>query len=126
MSGQAWVFLGVLVTALVTLAGTIATYRAKLKDSRSKETTAEITANVNLAGIDLERDKFAFESLHALVVSLNQRIEAVEASERRQTERADKLEERVKILEDERRRMLTWMAMNQLEWPPPQALKDSL
>lgn len=103
------------------------------RTSRKDEAAAKVAATTDITRIHFEADLKQQEMLTSGIEAHFERLEAqlARAEERatRAERRADELEqrldalgERVDGLERERRRMLSWMAWNKIQWPPPEGV----
>ena len=75
---------------------------------------------------EVKREDLLNKATAAMFDRLQEEIDDLKESQSDRDSVIADLRERVRHLEDNERRMIAWMAMNKVPWPPPQDVADSL
>ena len=115
--------LAVIITAGVGLTGTWLARRSETRNARIKANSDIVSVT---ASLEVDKEKLLsnaisshFDRLDQQIKNANQRIAHLEQERQADHERISGLISRVEQLEEERGRMIVWMAQNRLAWPPP-------
>lgn len=108
---------------LVAMIGAAVTFIGVYVNNRRQDKKDSMGSKIELQKITVEatvqKDQLVDQAVRDMFDRLSEEIKTYRKE-------VSDLHDRVKHLEDIERKMLAWMAMNDLRWPPPQEVWDSI
>lgn len=86
---------------------------ASRKDVIASKVTAQHDTVKVTGELTVKREELLYTGIDTHMKRLDEEVDQLR-------EQLKEVNGRVRVLEDERRQMLSWMAFNQLAWPPPE------